>query len=58
MKPGWKTSEFWVSLMAGAAGLYLIVFGVRESNQSAMTIGAGLLASAGVGYSISRGMAK
>ena len=64
MKPGWKTSEFWVTVAVQFAGI-LATMGVFTPDQSdAMTeaitqIGGivAMLASA-FGYSISRGVAK
>ena len=64
MKPGWKTSEFWVTIAVQLAGV-LATMGIFTPDQSdAMTeaitqIGGivAMLASA-FGYSISRGVAK
>ncbi len=58
MKPGIKTTEFWLSLAAGLAGIGLIVYGVVSEDSHAVTVGGGLAAFAGVGYSASRGLAK
>ena len=50
-KPGWKSTEFWMSLAGMAAGFYLILKGQAE-------YGMGLIAVANGGYAVSRGLAK
>jgi hypothetical protein len=62
MKAGWKTSEFWLALFKGVAGI-LALFGLHPAMppivSTAVAIGGGILATgATVGYSISRGKAK
>lgn len=58
MKPGWKTSEFWLTMIAGATS-YLMATGAIEVGSP---LGKGLAAVAGIlavmGYSVSRGIAK
>jgi len=51
MKPGYKTTEFWLTLAMGIAGIALIIKGDAA-------IGAALLGAAGVAYNGSRGLAK
>jgi len=55
VKPGWKTSEFWLSLLAQGAGLVAAL----SSNGAAVQI-AGLVVAvlSQLGYTSSRGKAK
>jgi hypothetical protein len=57
-KPGWQTTEFWLSLAATAVGL-LFASGVLAPESGAERW-LGLVASAltSLGYSVSRGLAK
>lgn len=57
-QPGWQTTEFWQSLLATGAGLFLIVYGVLKSNDAAIQWGGVLSGVAAGGYAISRGIAK
>ncbi|MCB2186928.1 MAG: hypothetical protein KQJ78_10955 [Deltaproteobacteria bacterium] len=64
VKPGWKTTEFYASLAAGAAGL-AVTLGLFTPEQaqgvvSGVTqIAGGLLTGLAVlGYGVSRGLAK
>ena len=50
-KPGYKTTEFWVTMAMGVIGLGLTMIGKD-------TLGASLLAMAGLSYNGSRGLAK
>jgi hypothetical protein len=58
MKPGYKTTEFWLSAVAALVGL-LIASGVIPSGGVGEKI-VGLIASvlATLGYSVARGIAK
>lgn len=51
IKPGWQTSEFWVTVAVGTVGVVFVTLGENQ-------LGALLLAAAGVSYSGSRGLAK
>ena len=51
MRPGWKSTEFWMSMFGMGAGMYLIMQGQAE-------YGMGLIAVANGGYAVSRGLAK
>ena len=51
MKPGWKTTEFWITVGLGIAGIVLCIVEKQE-------LGTALLAAAGISYSGSRGLAK
>ena len=57
-KPGWKTSEFWISIIATIAGLVLMS-GVAEDGGIVSTIcGAVLTLAAQLGYTGARTLAK
>ena len=64
MKPGYKTTEFWVTLIAKVVSL-LVILGVFTPEQASVTMKVvillggitGMVASA-FGYSLSRGAAK
>ena len=63
-KPGWKTTEFYVAVAAQLAGLG-ILFGWVTPEQldtiksaTAQIAGGIIMAIAGIGYAISRGIAK
>jgi zinc transporter ZupT len=64
MKPGWQTTEFWVSIATGVTGL-AVTLGYLNSEQSTPIIKAVEQISGGVimlgsvfGYAISRGLSK
>lgn len=57
-KPGYKTTEFWLSLLAMIVGL-LYTSGVISSGTTADKIaGLAVQVLAALGYSVSRGLAK
>lgn len=57
-KPGYKTTEFWLTLAAAMVGLF-IASGAVGSDHIAMKIaGFAAAALASLGYSVSRGIAK
>ena len=64
VKPGWKTTEFWLSLIAGAVGVAAAIGKITPEQGSALTDAliqlGGIVAAvaAAFGYSISRGQAK
>lgn len=64
MKTGYKTTEFWTSIIAQIAGM-LVLFGVVEQESAtaistaATQIAGGIVTGAGAfGYAVSRGSAK
>lgn len=57
-KPGYQTSEFWITILLCVAGVGLLAYGVIDNNSNGMTTGGALLVAAGVGYPVSRGIAK
>lgn len=58
VKPGWKTTEFWVAILTVAAGLGLLVYGAVSENETALAVGGALAGLSGGGYALSRGVAK
>lgn len=58
MRPGWKTTEFWLSLAAAVVGATL-AGGVLPSDSPWLKVcGVAAMALASLGYSWSRGKAK
>lgn len=58
VEPGWQTTEFWQSLLATAAGIGLIVFGVVKDKDIALQWGVTLAGLSAGGYALGRGIAK
>lgn len=58
MKPGWKTTEFWLSLAAMLVGAVVASGVVPEAGPWSQVVGiiAGVLGA--LGYTVSRGFAK
>jgi hypothetical protein len=57
-KPGWKTSEFWLTMAATLVGIF-VLSGVLPTDHIVMKVAAlAMQALAAVGYSYSRGLAK
>jgi len=58
MRPGIKTTEFWISLVLTFLGA-LLAFGVIEPDSApAKWVGAILATGSAMGYAVSRGLAK
>lgn len=57
VKPGIKTTEFWISLAAAAAG-FVVAQGFVTEDQISQVVGVISPVVAAFGYSISRGIAK
>ena len=51
MRPGWQTTEFWVTLAALAGAVYLFAIDKPEA-------GAAVLGLVGAGYVVARSAAK
>ena len=71
MKPGWKTTEFWVSVGSALVGLGIslglitpeqgttVNQGIAQTAAGvAQVIGGIMVVASGIGYAISRGLAK
>lgn len=58
MTQGMKTSEFWLALGGQLIGLALVLLGVFRNQQTLVELGVMLLGGAGVGFAVSRGLAK
>jgi hypothetical protein len=54
IKPGWKTTEFWIALLAEIVPVVLIAFGVTIPPE----LLAAILSVPPTGYAVSRGIAK
>jgi hypothetical protein len=58
LKPGWKTTEFWLTLIATMSGV-LLASGLFPEGGVAQEVLAVIVAGlANLGYAISRGLAK
>mgnify|MGYP001617646937 CR=1 FL=1 len=53
MKPGWKTTEFWISALATVGVVVVSAAGVLPA-----VVAAPLVVAGGVAYAVSRGLAK
>jgi hypothetical protein len=58
MKPGWKTTEFWMSLAAAAMGATLASGVIPSESPWVKVLSVPAMALASLGYSYSRGKAK
>ncbi len=64
MKAGWKTTEFWKSLISGVIGLCITLGWISPENADKLTtalmqiVGAIIMIAPMVAYIISRGIAK
>lgn len=58
VKPGYKTTEFWLSTVAVIVGLVMASGAIVEGSQAAQIAGFIASALAAMGYSYSRGNTK
>lgn len=58
MKPGYKTTEFWLSLVATLVGVLWASGAVSEGSMADKIIGLAAMALSQLGYTVSRGLAK
>lgn len=58
IKPGVKTSEFWITILNNVVGLGLLVYGLVADNDTAATIGASLSGLTTSAYTLARSKAK
>jgi hypothetical protein len=58
MKPGYKTTEFWLSVVAAAVGCLLASGVIPPDSEMDKVIGLIATALASMGYAVSRGMVK
>ena len=58
MKPGWKTTEFWLSLIAAVVGVLAANGNLDPSSSLAKIVGIAAVVLAAMGYTVSRGIAK
>lgn len=58
IKPGWKTTEFWLSVAAAVIGALYASGVVTEGSSLERVLGVIATVLAALGYSVSRGLAK
>ncbi len=58
MKPGYKTTEFWITIVLTFVGAMMASGGIPEDVIWGKLAGALLAAGSAAGYSVSRGLAK
>ena len=58
MKSGWKTTEFWMALVAAVVGAMMAAGVFAQGSVAAKILGACSIALASFGYSLARGQAK
>lgn len=58
VKPGYKTTEFWVSLAACALGAFVASGALPEESVWMKIAGMGLTALSALGYTVSRWVVK
>jgi len=56
--PGWKTSEFWLSLAAMLVGAIVTSGALTPGSPWEKLVGIAAMVLAAMGYSVSRGIAK
>ena len=58
MKPGYKTTEFWLTAAASIVGLVLASGLLQVEGEAFRIVGLGAAVLTSLGYSVSRGQAK
>jgi hypothetical protein len=64
MKPGYKTTEFWLAIASQLLGILVVLGVITPEQQDAFAgalqhiAGAIMMVGSGFGYSLSRGIAK
>lgn len=57
-KPGWKTTEFWLTLVSTVVGALMTSGLIADGSQGAKIVGLAAMVLGTMGYSVSRGMTK
>jgi hypothetical protein len=57
-KPGWKTTEFWLTALADIFGALMISGIFAEGSMWARIVGGGIMVLATLGYSAARSKSK
>lgn len=57
-KPGWKTTEFWLTLLASLAGAAIASGVIGEGSQVGEILGTIVIGLSNLGYGVSRGLTK
>lgn len=58
LKPGWKTTEYWITKVVAVIGALMAAGYIADGTQAARICGAVMVSAAALGYSVSRGLAK
>jgi hypothetical protein len=58
VKPGWQTTEFWLTVIAGAVSMVFASGIVETGTMIDKALGIVAIVLASLGYSVSRGLAK
>ena len=58
MKPGWKTTEFWLSVMALLVGALIASGAFADGGTLAQVLAFAASALTALGYTVARGLAK
>lgn len=58
VKPGVKTTEFWITIVTAVIGMALLTYGVVTGKEIAIIIGGSMAGVPVAGYSVSRGSVK
>ncbi len=58
VKSGFKSSEFYVSILVAIAGLFLMVYGEIKDRDTLIIVGSGLLGTTGIVYPAARTIQK
>ena len=57
-KPGWRTTEFWMSAVGKVVGILFAVGVLGDGSAESRAAGLALAGLTSIGYSVSRGLAK
>lgn len=57
-KPGWKTTEFWLTLATSLIGAFMASGLIQPGTKFDKAIGFAVLVLSKLGYDVSRGLAK
>ena len=58
LKPGPKSSEFWITIVCAILGTLVGAWGAYKNNDALVAIGGTIASGSGGAYTLSRGLAK
>lgn len=58
IKPGWRTTECWFTVLANVAGAFMASGLVADGSMPMRIAGMATMVLASMGYTVSRGLAK